>query len=708
MSHPEAGESTGKHTNRLIREKSPYLLQHAHNPVDWYPWGDEAFDKARSEDKPIFLSIGYSTCHWCHVMERESFEDPEVAALLNEAFVSIKVDREERPDIDSVYMTVCQMMTGSGGWPLTILMTPDKKPFFSATYIPKSVRFGRAGMVELIPRVREIWRDRRDEVLRSGNRIVDVLSTIDKRTGEQELDASTLDEAQQRLAQRFDDTYGGFSGAPKFPTPHNLTFLLRHWKRTGDEASKAMVLQTLEAMRRGGVFDHVGFGFHRYSTDERWLVPHFEKMLYDQALMVIALVEAHQVSEEPLLAEAAREVVEYVRRDLRSPEGAFFSAEDADSEGVEGKFYVWSLDELSEVLTPDELRICRVTFGVTEAGNFHDEATSQKTGANILHLPEPLGRAAEKLNLDEATLRAHVEEIRSKLFTRRAERIRPSLDDKVVTDWNGLMIAALALASAALREPTYLDAAREATHFILERMRDDQGRLLHRYRDGDASVPGFLEDYAYLTWGLLELYEASFETRYLRLAIEMTDQLLERFWDKDLGGFFQSAHDAELVLVRRKEAYDGATPSGNSVAALNLIRLARLTGSTEYEERAAELVRAFSGQVAQAPEVHTLMLQALDLAIGPTWELVIAGPEDGDDTRALIDLVRGHYLPRKVVLLRPEGGEAAELIRLAPFVEPMKTDQGRAQAYLCHDHACDLPTTDADQLLEQLGVSAQD
>ena len=518
----ESSPESAKKYNRLIREKSPYLLQHAQNPVDWYPWGEEAFERARSEDKPVFLSIGYATCHWCHVMERESFEDQEAAELLNDTFVSIKVDREERPDIDAIYMSVCQMLTGSGGWPLTIMMTSDRKPFFAATYIPKQGRAGRPGLMELVPQVANLWRTRRTELLRSSEQIADRLKETATLLPGKALGEPVLKEAYKSLVQHFDARYGGFGDAPKFPSPHNLLFLLRYAKRSGDQLAAQMVEKTLQAMRFGGIYDHIGFGFHRYATDQAWLVPHFEKMLYDQATLAMAYTEAYQFTGKGEYERTTREIFAYVLRDMRSDEGCFFSAEDADSEGEEGKFYVWTEQELEEVLGSEDGRLITKVFNTRPAGNFSEEATGRRAGANILHLKQPLDSLASNLGLTSDQLATSVEGARKKLFEARRTRVHPLKDDKVLTDWNGLMIAALAKGAHAFNDAEYGDAAKKAMEFILQRMRDKDGRLLHRFRDGETSIQANLDDYAFTIWALIELYELTFLSGYLRDALALT------------------------------------------------------------------------------------------------------------------------------------------------------------------------------------------
>ncbi len=689
----------GPEFNRLVFEKSPYLLQHARNPVDWYPWGEEAFERARREEKPVFLSIGYSTCHWCHVMEHESFEDEEVARLLNEHFVCVKVDREERPDLDAVYMQVTQGMSGSGGWPMTVLLTPDRKPFFAGTYFPKRSRFGRKGMMELLPELAKLWSERRSDVLRSSEDITEaVRASAAEEPGE--LDAATLALGRSQLAARFDAELGGFGNAPKFPVPHQLLFLLQVHQRTGDGEALAMVERTLEAMRAGGIYDHLGFGFHRYSTDRNWLVPHFEKMLYDQALHALAYTAAHQVTKKREYRRTAEEVLGYCLRDLCDEGGAFHSAEDADSEGEEGRFYVWTEDEILALLGEEEGRLFARVFGVTQAGNFREEASGEQTGRNILHLARPLADWARELETSEDELSRRLERSRAALFDAREKRVRPLEDDKVLTDWNGLMIAALARAGAAFDEPRFLEAARAAADFCLRTLRDGSGRLLKRYRAGEAALPSTLDDHAFLIWGLLELYEAGFDVRHLEAAVQLADAMLEHFEDEAAGGFFLSADDAEAPLFRHKEIYDGALPSGNSVAALDLLRLARLTGRTAYEEKAERTLRAF-GSAARLPAGHTLYLLALDFALGPAFEVVIAGDPAAEDTRALVRAFQGRYRPHTVLLLRPEG-DAPPIARLAPFTLDQRSREGRATAYVCRDFACKAPTADVAQALRYL------
>jgi uncharacterized protein YyaL (SSP411 family) len=699
-------ESKGdnKNYNRLMLEKSPYLLQHARNPVDWYPWGEEAFTRAREEHKPIFLSIGYSTCHWCHVMEHESFEDREVARLMNEVFVSIKVDREERPDIDNIYMTVCQLLTGSGGWPLSIVMTPDKKPFFAATYIPRETRFGRIGMLELIPRIADVWKRQHDRVIDSANQITDALREVPEE-GRDTLGEPVLKGAFEQLAKSFDEHHGGFGASPKFPTPHQLIFLLRYWKRTENRKALDIVESTLMAMRQGGIYDHIGLGFHRYSTDAQWLVPHFEKMLYDQALLAIAYAEGYQATGRDDFKKTAHEIIEYVLRDMRSSEGGFYSAEDADSEGIEGKFYLWTEEEIRRALKSDEADLIVQFFNIKGDGNFTDEFSGEISGSNIIHMRESTDAIASSLHLSKQELEKRIAGARGKLFKLREKRIHPHRDDKVLTDWNGLMIAALARCAQVFDEQRYADAARDSINFILGHMRSNDGRLLHRYRDGQAAIPAHLNDYVFLIWGLLELYDATFDTSSLKTAVELNEDLITHFWDHSHGGFYFSADDAEKLFMRQKEIYDGAVPSGNSIAMWNLLRLARITANSQYEEKAEQIGRVFSKQVTENPSAYTQLMVAVDFSVGPLYEVVIAGDPGAPDTRAMLKALRKYLIPNKVVLLRPGEERAPDIASLAGFTRDQRSIEGRATAYVCHNYSCKLPTTEIDTMLKLLKVS---
>ncbi len=652
--------------NRLRHENSPYLLQHAGNPVDWRPWGEEAFAEARRQDKPVFLSIGYSTCHWCHVMAHESFEDPQVAALLNEVFVPVKVDREERPDVDELYMTACQLLTGQGGWPLTVFLTPERKPFFAATYIPKEGRYGMSGLLELLPHVRELWRTQRERVEGSAGEIQAALrQAAEPAEAGQVPGPAVLEQACRTLAGQFDRRHGGFGAAPKFPSAHLLSFLLTR----GEPETLDMVERTLRAMRAGGVFDQVGLGFHRYSTDERWRVPHYEKMLYDQALLALAYTEAWQLTGRPLYRRTAEEVLTYVLRDMTSPQGAFHCAEDADSEGEEGRFYRWTREELSSLLAPEELALVGL-----EEGTLY-----------LLDPERPLSEPSRK-----------------RLFERRGARARPGRDDKVLAGWNGLMVAALSRAAGAFDRPDYAQAAARAARFVLGTLRDEQGGLLRRWREGQAAIPAFAEDYAYLAWGLLELYEATFEAWALEEAFRITDLLLERHADPQ-GGFFQSSEALATDAVRLQSSGDGALPSANSVALRVLLRLSRIGERPRYWEAAEALLRRHSAGIHRHPQAFAFLLTGLDFYLGPSAEVVLAGRSDAEDTAALTRALRRAFLPRAVSLLRPTEQAEPPILRLAPFTRPFGAAAGgRAQAFVCRDYSCRLPVTDANAMLALL------
>jgi len=692
--------------NLLQHERSPYLLQHAANPVDWYPWGERAFAKAQQEDKPVFLSIGYSTCHWCHVMAHESFEDPGVARLLNDAFVSIKVDREERPDIDSIYMQVCQIMTRSGGWPLTIIMTPDKKPFFAATYIPRQTRFGRTGLLDLIPHIKNIWATRRADILHSAAQVIGALQELATGQGRGGmLAASVQAEAYEQLAAAFDSKNGGFGKAPKFPTPHNLRFLLRFWKRTGNASALDMATRTLLAMRRGGIYDHLGYGFHRYATDPCWRVPHFEKMLYDQALLAMAYIEAFQATGVSAFARTAREVCTYVLRDMAAPGGGFCAAEDADSSGREGLYYLWRRQELRTVLPPAEAAFVSRVYNLSAEGNYQEEATGSGTGLNILYRAASDEELAKDLKLPLDEFRQRREAACRKLLEHRGGRLRPQRDDKIMADWNGLMISALAHAALALGDPGLLQAACTALDFILKNLRTPAGRLLHCCREAQAGIPGYASDYAFVIQALLDLYEATFSVPYLKIALELNHNFIDHFWDNSAGGFYATADDSEELLVRQKEVYDGALPSANSVALLNLLRLAHFTGDFKLDEMAAQLEGAFAENIRPAPAAHTHFLLAHDFRLGPSFAVVIVGHPGAQDTGAMLQALRSGFVPNKVVLFRPAGEAHPEVTQVCGFAAGHTARGNKATAYVCAAGACQEPTTEAPRMLELLGSS---
>jgi len=691
MNHP-----LGTFHNALIHEKSPYLLQHAENPVDWYPWGNEAFQKSKEEDKPIFLSIGYATCHWCHVMAHESFEDPETARILNDHFISIKVDREERPDVDKIYMSVCQALTGQGGWPLSVFLTPQRHPFFAGTYFPRSPRMGLIGFPELLLKISNLWKDDRDRLLITGNQITDHIQKFSRATSSgKTLGVETLQKAGQQLARTFDPQWGGFGGAPKFPTPHQLTFLLRRNRRSRDPLELEMVEKTLESMRRGGIFDQIGFGFHRYSVDEKWFAPHFEKMLYDQALLAMAYIEAYQVTEKPFYARVAREVFAYVLRDMTAPEGAFYSAEDADSEGKEGLFYLWTPQEIQDILGKERAELFCGFYDIREGGNFEG-------GRNIPHIAISVPSFARRHRIDEQGLESILQDARERLFLAREKRIHPLKDDKILTSWNGLMIAALLKGYRALGEDAYLNAAQMALNFLLNTLRINDGRLLRRYREGEAAHPGYLDDYAFLVWALLEAYETAFDPTYLEHAMALTRSMLELFWDQAHGGLFFTGMENETLITRIKDVQDGALPSGNSVAALNLFRLGRLSGDTMLEEKADALLQTFAAQVDEYPSAHTQLLQALDFAIGPAGEVIIVGDLSEENTRTMVTCIHRQFLPHHAVLLVCGDENRRRLSALAPFVKGMIPKDGKATAYVCRRYACQAPITDPKEMEKAL------
>ena len=673
-----AGDTTLRKPNRLVHEKSPYLLQHAYNPVDWYPWGEEAFAKARKENKPIFLSIGYSTCHWCHVMERESFENEAIAAVMNQYFVCIKVDREERPDIDKVYMTAVQATTGSGGWPMSVWLAPDLKPFFCGTYFPPDSHFGRPGFKDLLQRVHDVWEGNHDGVLAQASKITETIGQYGTLSSDgaagHPLDDAPLSLGFDQFRTSYDKVHGGFGMAPKFPRPVTLNFLFRYFMRTNNIAARDMALHTLRAMGEGGMFDQLGGGFHRYSVDQKWLVSHFEKMLYDQAQLVSSYVDAYQVTRDPFYADIARRTCDYVLRGMASPEGGFYSAEDADSEGVEGKFYVWTQAEIEKVLGDRAKAFCEA-YGVTAEGNWEDSN-------NVLHVVAP---EAVKLADD-----------RAKLFAVREKRIHPHRDGKILTAWNGLMISAFARAAQALDEPEYRVAAEKAAQYILT------NRLKARQLTRTATVTAMVEDYAFFANGLVDLYEADFDPQWLQKATELADTMLAQFYDVKEGGFFQTDGRDPSVIVRSKEDYDGAEPSGNSMATLLLLRLAQFTDRDDYRNAAEKTLQLFRGHLDKAPQVVPQMLGALDFHLSRPKQIVIAGKADSTDTRAMVSAIHERYLPNAIVILANGGESQKALAKLLPFLETIRRIDGKATAYVCVNYACQLPTSDASKMVALL------
>jgi uncharacterized protein YyaL (SSP411 family) len=685
-------------TNRLIRETSPYLKQHAHNPVDWYPWGDEALRRARELDRPIFLSIGYSACHWCHVMEHESFEDPEVGRLLNEHFVSIKVDREERPDLDHIYMTAVQLLTGQGGWPMSVFLTPDLQPFYGGTYFPPRDAYGRPSFKRLVTALAEAWETRRDEITTSAGQITEHVRTATApRAAAGELGPAALRNALGPLRRVFDRTFGGFGSAPKFPHAMEIKLLLRVARHFGDDDALVMARLTLDRMAMGGMYDHLGGGFHRYSTDAQWLVPHFEKMLYDNALLTVAYLEAWQATGEPFYREVVQETLAYVLREMTSPEGAFWSTQDADSEGVEGKFYVWSAAELRQILGEHLGQVFGYVYDVSEEGNWE--------GHNILHRNKTIAQNAALLKITEAELRQILDEGKRKLLEVRNRRIWPGRDEKILTSWNGLMMNAFALASQAFDEPRYAEAAERAADFVLTRMRAADGRLLRTTGAGaPAKLNGYLEDYSFLIDALVSLYEATFAPRWLEAATQLADLMIGQFWDADGAGFFYTGRDHEALIARVKDMQDGSIPSGNSMAVTALLRLAALTGRADFQEKAEATLRMAQGLLEGSPMAAGQMLVALDFHLGPVQEFAIVGDPAADETRRVLRAVRGGFRPRKVVALKSPGAPAG----LEAIVPLLKDRPGRdgVTTYICQDFVCQAPLTGAEAVEKALAGGA--
>jgi uncharacterized protein YyaL (SSP411 family) len=696
------------HTNRLAQEKSPYLLQHAHNPVDWYPWGPEAFEKARAEGKPIFLSIGYSTCHWCHVMERESFENPGIADLLNRDYVPIKVDREERPDVDRIYMTFVQATTGGGGWPMSVWLTPELEPFFGGTYFPPESRYGHPGFASILTQIASAWAADRDRVAESARDMVEQLKRhvgFDAlRAGAPAIDTGILDSGFQVFRRMFDSRRGGFGGAPKFPRPAVLHFLLRYQAGSKNREALDMVLLTLREMAKGGMHDQLGGGFHRYSVDDRWFVPHFEKMLYDQAQLAISYLEAFQITGDRQYAETARSTLDYVLRDMTAT--GFYSAEDADSasdpahpeEKGEGAFYIWTAAEIRTLVGEPAAGWFGYRYGVEDGGNVENDPQGEFGGRNILYQAHSVEETARQFGRPAEEVGAGLRRAEGILLDARSKRLRPHLDDKILTAWNGLMISAFALGGAVLDEPRYAGAARDAAGFLLSRMFDPAtGTLLRRYRGGDAAVPGFLEDYAMLAQGLLNLYEAQFDIAHLEAAARLTEKQMEMFEDRERGGFFGAAADPALI-VQVKEDYDGAEPSGNSVAAMNLLRLARMTNRAAFRESAERTLAAFAPRLAAAPVALPQMLAACEFLLRQPREVVVVGERDGEDTKALLRTLHGSFGPNRVTLLVDSPETRRKLAAGIPAIESMDKIGGRASVFVCTNYACQLPVFRPEEL----------
>ena len=703
------------HTNRLANEKSPYLLQHAQNPVDWYAWGPEAFEKARTEKKPIFLSIGYSTCHWCHVMERESFESEPIAEILNRSYVAIKVDREERPDVDRIYMTFVQATTGSGGWPMSVWLTPELKPFFGGTYFPPQNRFGHPGFASILTQIAEAWRNDREQIEASAREVVEQLerqAAVEPASrGGAAIDPAVLDSGFFVFRRTFDPQLGGFGGAPKFPRPAVFNFLLRHQIRSKNREAVDMVLLTLREMAKGGMHDQLGGGFHRYSVDERWFVPHFEKMLYDQGQLAVSYLEAFQITGDEQYGRTARRIFDYVLRDMTDPGGGFYSAEDADSvidaeepsvKG-EGAFYIWRDEEIRKLLPPNLASWFCYRYGVAETGNVANDPHGEFSGRNILYEAATLEETAEQFGKTTEEIRAGLEQASRILLEARSHRVRPHLDDKVLTSWNGLMISAFALGGAVLDEPRYAEAARRAAEFLIERMWDQQARILkRRYRQGDAAIPGFLDDYALFGQALLDLYEAQFDLRHLELAIRLTERMAELFQDAAGGGFFSSGAGDETLVMRLKEDYDGAEPSGNSVAVMNLLRLAQITGREAFWESAQRTLAAFGSRLSQVPAALPQMLAACEFLLGQPRQIVIVGEKGAADTQALIRTLHTRFSPYRVALLVDSPETRRLLAAGIPVIASMDKLDGHAAVYVCRNSTCQLPVSETKQFAELL------
>ncbi len=678
--------------NRLANETSPYLLQHAENPVDWYPWGEEALNRARDEDRPILLSIGYSACHWCHVMERESFENDDIAAVMNEHFVNIKVDREERPDLDAVYMEAIQMLTGSGGWPMTVFLTPEGRPFYGGTYFPPDDRGGMPGFPRLLAAASQAYHTNKSEI----ERVTRQLSEQMGRSGQMArgftpLTTEVMHNAYSQLAAQFDHLNGGFGNAPKFPQPMTPEFLLRYYRHGFDVRALEMVELTLHKMAYGGMYDQVGGGFHRYSTDAYWLVPHFEKMLYDNALLARLYLHAWQITGNPLYRRITEETLDYVLREMTDPAGGFYSAQDADSEGVEGKFFVWTPDELRPLLGEDADLIMDY-YGVTERGNFE--------GSNILNVTLPPADYATQRRLSDDALSDAIAGARATLLEVREQRIHPLLDDKVLTSWNGLMLRAFAEAGAALDRPDYLDAARANAAFLLDHMRDAGGRILRTWRNGEAKLLGYLEDYSCLADGLLSLHEATLEPRWLQQAVAVADGMISLFWDDDAGGFYDTGSDHEELVIRPRDVFDNAQPCGGSVATDVLLRLGVITGNDDYSSKGSTPLRALQQLLGRAPAATGHWLGALDFYVSLPREIVVVGPTDSDSTQAMLREINGRFMPNKVAVGMSD--PAHPPLKDSPLLEQRVLQDGQPTAYVCENYACQLPVTDAAALAAQL------
>ena len=706
------GIAPSRRINRLGKEKSPYLLQHAFNPVDWYPWGDEAFEKARKEDKPIFLSIGYSTCYWCHVMEREVFENKSIADLMNLLVVSVKVDREERPDIDQIYMKALQAMTGSGGWPMSIFMTAEQKPFFAATYIPPTGQNGTAGFQEILQSIHSVWTNDRSKILESSEIVREFLASSSLMPiSDLSLTERMLERGFEEFAKSFDPVFGGFSPAPKFPRPAVLNFLFRYYHRTGSVKALDMALTTLKKMIEGGIYDRIDGGFHRYSTDERWHVPHFEKMLVDQAQLVISYLEAFQITQELKYSLVAQKILGYVQRFLKHVEGGFYSAEDAESavspfypeQKKEGAYYIWKKSEIEYFLTTEEATMIEFMFGVEEEGNVQSDPRQEFVGENIFFSAHSIEEYVRLFGRKAENAAATLHMATAKLFDARQQRPRPLLDDKILLSWNGLMISALARAYQVLKEESYLDDAVQTSRFIFARLIDPaSGKLLRRYRDGEAKYDANLADYAFLIQGLLDLYEASFQIEWLQKAIKLTEDQIESFYDYHQGGFFDTPGTDPTLILRMKEATDNAEPSGNSISILNLLRLSHIIGSDRYHSMARQSLACFGDQIEKFPNALPQVLVALDFSLSKPTQIVLAGNRMHPAIREMVDEIHSRFLPNKIVVFADAAEGQAFLSRSVPFFGNLSATGGKQIAYICENYTCELPTSDVGTMIRTL------
>ena len=702
----------GHKPNRLINEKSPYLLQHAFNPVNWYPWGDEAFDKAKEEDKFIFLSIGYSTCYWCHVMEREIFEVPEIAEIMNKLFISIKVDREERPDVDRIYMQALQMMTGSGGWPMSIFMTNDLKPFWGGTYIPPETKYGKPGFVDLIKQLDELWRTKRNEIYKNAENLYSVLSEHQASAVPSTMpDAEDLDSGYKIFERMYDDEYGGFGEAPKFPRVSVFNFLFRYAVRTGNEKAKEMVLRTLRKMAAGGIFDQIGGGFHRYSTDARWHVPHFEKMLYDQGQLVSTYLDAYQLTGDEYFSNNVRDVLNYVSNNLTDENGGFYSAEDAESATsadnldikAEGAFYIWSKSELMELLGEEAGNIFVYYYGVESSGNVLEDPHNYFPGNNVLYLAHTIKETATKFDIPVNEVKKMLRDARTAVYDQREKRINPHLDDKILVSWNGYMISAYSRAYQILHDDSYLLAAERAAIFIKTNLYNAKEQtLLRRFRDGEAGIEANLSDYALLAGSMIDLYEASFNADWIEWADELTDLMIEKFYDEKSGAFYDTPEGSVNLIVRMRDDYDGAEPTGNSIAVMNLLRLSQILDKEKYREIADKTVSYYSDILKKSPHALPQMLAAVDFSLVKPKQIIIAGKANSEDIKMMLNSLHEFYIPNKVIIHSDSEDDSNYVSKNLEIVKYMKMIDGKATAYVCENYACKLPTNDLEVFISLL------